>query len=327
MGREINVVIPNTKDVAGIDRQRQHARNRSSSLAPSRALRRTLQLSSCRTTTTSQFSSLSDHNENSFTTDELPTSLLCGSSISLPQRSSVHVQASRDAETAESVHNFRNILNTVSLLSELALSKLPNTSPVCETIRHIMAACVDANELCNQMMEKDRSASDCRENVNLSCLVREIAPLLSTYLPTGSELQFELRDSLPPVSASASEVRQVITNLVKNAAEALGECAGKVRVSTGTTELAHEDRGESPYPGTPGKSQYSYIEVSDTGCGMDETTKARLFESAFTTKSDGHGLGTASIGRIVRRCDGIIQVQSKVGDGTRIRVLFPLVHT
>lgn len=327
MGREINVVIPCTNDAAGIDRQRQCGRSRYSSFAPSPALRQTLQLPSCRTSTTSAFSSLSDHTQNSSPVDELPASLLRDSSTSLPRRSSVPLQASRDAETAESVHNFRNILNSVSLLSELALLELPNTSPVCETIRHITAACVDANELCNQMMEKTRNASECQENVNLSCLARELAPLLTTYVPSRSQLQFELPEILPPVCVSASGVRQVIMNLVKNAAEALGECAGKVRVSTGTTELTQEDRGELPRGGAPGKSQYSYIEVSDTGCGMDETTRARLFERAFTTKADGHGLGTASIGRIVRRCDGIIQVQSKVGDGTQIRVLFPLDHT
>jgi len=81
------------------------------------------------------------------------------------------------------------------------------------------------------------------------------------------------------------KIRQVVTNLVKNAAEVLGDQPGMVTISTGVMEFDVRT--------------YSYLDVCDTGCGMDDETSSQLFEQSFTTKFDGHGLGTASIRRIV----------------------------
>lgn len=112
-------------------------------------------------------------------------------------------------------------------------------------------------------------------------------------------------------------------NLIKNAAEALRDRPGTITVRTGVVELNKWEMTEGVSWNERAEGRYSYIVVADTGCGMDATTKARLFKHSFTTKTDGHGLGMASIRRIVRRIRGILQVQSKVGRGTQIRVLFP----
>jgi signal transduction histidine kinase len=229
----------------------------------------------------------------------------------------------RDSATAEAVHDFRNILGTVSMLSELALMDLPETSPVSATVRSIRAACADAKDLCNRMLDDACNASRSIELVNLSDLVTALEPLLATYVPADSELLFFLMDGTPLAEGSPGGIRQVVMNLVKNAAEALGGRPGSVMVSTGLIEFDTTEDAECPGQGSIGPGLYSYLAVTDTGCGMDEATRARLFEGSFTTKADGHGLGMASIRRTVHGCGGFMQVASQVGSGTQIRVLFP----
>ena len=240
-----------------------------------------------------------------------------------PNRLRVRLQPCRDAEAAEAVHDFRNILGTVSLLSDLALMDLPETSRASATVRRIQAACVEANDLCNRMLDDSRNASKCGEPVDLSSLVMAMPLLLAIYVPPESELRFNLNESASLASVSPGGIRQVVMNLVKNAAEALGDRPGSVTVSTGMVELNAMGAAELACQNTIKAGTYSYLAVSDTGCGMDEATIARLFERHFTTKADGHGLGMASIQRIVHGGGGIIQVHSEVGGGTQIRVLFP----
>lgn len=233
------------------------------------------------------------------------------------------VQRPRDSETAESVHDFRNILNTVSMLSELALMDLPEASTAGSTIRHIRAACADATDLCNRMLEDSRKFPKGGEWTDLSSVIRSLEPLLTTYLPGRSKLSLEFTDGLPVAKASPCEIRQVVMNLVKNAAEALGDRLGTVTVSTGVVEFGKPEMAAGSSWQTSAEGRYSYLVVADTGCGMDTATKARLLRQSFTTKSDGHGLGMASIRRIVQKCGGILQVQSRLGLGTQIRVLLP----
>jgi signal transduction histidine kinase len=246
------------------------------------------------------------------------------SADALSDRSRVRLQTFHDTETAEAVHDFRNILSTGFLLSELALMDLPETSPVSATVRRIRVACADANDLCNRMLDDSRNASKGVERVDLSTLVMAMAPLLTTYVPAESALRFDLTESTPLADASPGGIHQVVMNLVKNAAEALGDQPGAVTVSTGLVELDAVGTAEAVCQSSKRTGQYSYLAVSDTGCGMDEATRARLFERYFTTKADGHGLGMASIRRIVHGCGGEIQVHTQVGGGTQIRVLFPL---
>ena len=225
-----------------------------------------------------------------------------------------------EAVAAEAVHDFRNILQAVSMLSEVALMHLPEASPVSETVHQIKTACLDASELCNWMLDDACVASREIEQVDLSALVTAIAPQLATYVPADSALRLQLADTEPKAAVCSGQIRQLVMNLVKNAAESLSKRSGSVTVSTGVIEhsLADVANCDSEAPG-----MHSFLEVSDTGCGMDAATQALLIERSFSTKADGHGLGMASIRRIVRGCGGVMHVHSQVGEGTRIRVLFP----
>src|SRR5439155_11065178 len=132
-----------------------------------------------------------------------------------------------------------------------------------------------------------------------------------------------LADDLPPVAADPNSLRQVVGNLVTNAAEALADRPGTISVSVAAADLT---RGELPDsslfdPLDPGR--YVVLTVADTGCGMDEPTRDRLFDPFFTTKFAGRGLGMAAVLGIVRAHRGGIRVDTRPGSGTTVGVYLP----
>jgi CheY-like chemotaxis protein len=147
--------------------------------------------------------------------------------------------------------------------------------------------------------------------------------LLEVSISKKAELRYQLSPRLPPIEADATQVQQIVMNLITNASEALGDKSGVIAVSTGIMEC---DRAylEGCYLDdklAPGR--YVYLEVSDTGCGLDDETRARMFDPFFTTKFTGRGLGLAAVLGIVRGHRAAIRVDSHIGRGTSFRVLFP----
>jgi signal transduction histidine kinase len=212
--------------------------------------------------------------------------------------------------TAEAVHDLRNILGTISMLTDLALLDVQRSSTANSTFQQIKLACADAKDLCERMSENQGTSSNVQQ-VDLATLVMAMVPLLTPYFRDDSSLRVNVLKRAPVANVAAAKIRQVVTNLVKNAAEALGDHPGLVTISTGVMELDART--------------YSFLDVCDTGCGMDDETSAQLFEHSFTTKFDGHGLGTVSIRRIVDDYGGMIQTHSQICEGTQIRVLFPQI--
>src|SRR5262249_35126857 len=128
---------------------------------------------------------------------------------------------------------------------------------------------------------------------------------------------------LPAIEADATQVRQVVLNLLTNAAEAIGDTGGTIAVRTGIAELdaaalAGTEHGPETQPGT-----YVWIEVADTGRGMDAATRERIFDPFFSTKFTGRGLGLATVLGLVRAHRGALTVESRPGRGTVFRVFLP----
>jgi CheY-like chemotaxis protein len=148
--------------------------------------------------------------------------------------------------------------------------------------------------------------------------------LINAMIPKNVELRFRLAPGVAAIEADAAQIQQLVMNLVINAAEAIGPEGGVVEVATAVQHLdtLYLDRSlgvtESLRPGT-----YIVLTVSDTGSGMDETTKSRIFDPFFTTKFTGRGLGLAAVLGIVRGHRGGITVYSTPGEGTTFKVLFP----
>jgi two-component system, cell cycle sensor histidine kinase and response regulator CckA len=128
-------------------------------------------------------------------------------------------------------------------------------------------------------------------------------------------VEFAVAPGLPQIEADAPQIRQLVMDLAINAAEAIGSEGGTVKISTG---LAAIEPGDESKP-----ERFVYLEVNDSGCGMDEETQARIFDPFFTSKFMGRGLGLAAVSGIVRAHKGTIRLESVPGKGSTFRVFLP----
>ena len=224
-------------------------------------------------------------------------------------------------------HDFNNLLTGILGNASLATNELAPQSPARDSIQQIEASALRAADLCKQMLAYAGKGRFVVQPTNLSRLVEEMDYLLEAVTSKKTVLKYSLEDNLPAVHADATQIRQVIVNLVTNASEAIGEKSGVITVSTGVAEV---DRGylSGTYLGDGlADGFYVFLEVSDTGCGMDEETMAKVFDPFFTTKFTGRGLGLAAVLGIVRGHNGAIKIYSELGRGTTFKILLPCCET
>jgi len=159
--------------------------------------------------------------------------------------------------------------------------------------------------------------------VRLDRLVQEMAKLLKTVVSKKAEVEL----NLDPAAANGdpAQLRQVAMNLITNASDALADHVGRIVIRTGTRMADDADRTSPFFPEPLPPGLYSFIEVEDTGQGMNDETVRRIFDPFFTTKFTGRGLGLAATLGIVRTHRGNIHVHSAPGRGTRFEVLIPAI--
>ena len=165
------------------------------------------------------------------------------------------------------------------------------------------------------------------QNLILSEVVQEIGNLLDVSISKKCVLKYRFLEGLPPIEADATQLRQIVMNLIVNASEAIGDRSGVIAVSTGVMDCDRHYLSESYLDEELPEGLYVYLEVADTGCGMTEETRSRIFDPFFTTKFTGRGLGLAAVLGIVRGHRGAIKVYSETGQGTTFKVLFPAAHS
>ncbi len=217
-------------------------------------------------------------------------------------------------------HDFNNLLMGIMGHVGLALMETPEEHPLGRRLRQIETAATRAAELTNQLLAYSGRGRFLVEPISLSRLVEEMGDLLETVISKKAVLEYHFAPDLPPIEGDATQIRQVVMNLITNASDALGGGSGAVRITTGT--LLCEP--ETPVlAGTAPAGEAVFLEVADTGSGMDEATLQRIFDPFFTTKFTGRGLGLAAVLGIVRGHHGAIQVHSRPGQGTSFRLLFP----
>ncbi len=221
-------------------------------------------------------------------------------------------------------HDFNNLLTAVLGNASVALGELPDDSPVRGTLDQIERAAQRAAELCTQMLAYSGRGRLVLERVDLSGLVEEMAHLLRASIPKTVELGLYVAPGLPSLEGDATQLRQVVMNLITNAAEAIPEAGGAIRVRTGSTVGNRSYLVDHPWGEDLPEGEYVFLEVNDTGCGMDEATRSKIFEPFFTTKFTGRGLGMAAVLGIVRRHRGAVHVSSDLGLGSTFRILLPV---
>jgi PAS domain S-box-containing protein len=216
-------------------------------------------------------------------------------------------------------HDFNNLLGSILADSELLLSDLSDGSPVYAGIKRIEAVAIRAAEIVRELLTFAGQENFSFEPVDVSSLVREMLELLKVSISKLAVMRVDLAVELPAVRANASQIRQVVMNLITNASEALGPAGGAIEVSTRLIHIG----ADSPDKGDLPEGQYVRLEVNDTGCGMTREIQDRIFDPFFTTKFTGRGLGLAAVQGIVRTHHGSIRLASTVGAGTRFEVLLP----
>ncbi len=224
-------------------------------------------------------------------------------------------------------HDFNNLLTAV--IGNIALAKLqPGAAgPIADYLHRVETAAVRAAELCQQMLAYTGRGHLVVRDLDVNELCREMGQLFGTVISKKAVVKYTLAAALPTVRGDPTQLRQVLLNLVTNAADAIDQTSGVVTVTTGTltADAAYLDDLSLSKHLTPGL--YVTLEVSDTGGGMDEGTKAKIFEPFFTTKFTGRGLGLAAVQGIVRGHRGAIKVYTQLGKGSTFKVLLPASGT
>ena len=221
-------------------------------------------------------------------------------------------------------HDFNNLLVPIYGNMDLALLEFDESSPVREYIADARMAARRAAELIDQMLAYAGMGKASLACVDLSKIVREIADLLRASVPKKTTLRFELAPELPAAQVDPTQVRQIVMNLITNAAQAIGERGGEIVLQTEEIECDAAFLDEGRFGQTLAEGTYIRLRISDTGPGMDAETQARIFDPFFTTKSSGSGLGLSAVHGIVRSHEGAIAVDSERGRGTTFTILLPV---
>jgi len=220
-------------------------------------------------------------------------------------------------------HDFNNLLVGVLGNAELALNSAEENSALNDQLQGIVQASRRAGELCRQLLAYSGHGQIVVIPIDLSELVEDMTSLLSVSVSKQCIFSMELEEELPAVEADLTQLRQVLMNLTTNASEAVGQAAGKVQVRTGVAVVSREDLNDFIADDDVAPGVYVYVEVEDSGCGIDQAALQRMFEPFYSTKFAGRGLGLAAVRGIARSHGGALDVSSEIGRGTRIRVLFP----
>jgi PAS domain S-box-containing protein len=220
-------------------------------------------------------------------------------------------------------HDFNNILMAIMGNADLALMRINRESPAVENLRRIENAAAQAADLAKQMLAYSGKGRFVIENINLNLLLEEMLHMLEVSISKKAVLRFNPTRILPPVEADATQMRQIIMNLVINASEAIGETSGIIAITTGCMDCDRSYLKDVWLDENITEGLYVYLEIADTGCGMDKETLAKVFDPFFTTKFTGRGLGMAAVLGIVRGHKGAIKVYSEAGKGTTFKILLP----
>lgn len=234
--------------------------------------------------------------------------------------------------TAGIAHNFNNILMSVMGYMELVMDDLPLESPNRNNIENALKSARRASELTRQILAYSGNGFFIFKELNITGLIKENIPIFKSAVSGAVSFCLNLTEDIPLINADPEQIRQIIMNSLINATESItpesiDRNAGTVTLSTGVMDCDDEYLNQSRLDEKPKAGRFIYIEIADTGCGMDAESKRLLFDPFFTTKFMGRGLGMSTVLGIVRSHKGAILVNSEPGRGTTIRLMFPVSET
>ncbi len=220
-------------------------------------------------------------------------------------------------------HDYNNLLGALIVSLEMAHNETTPGTEQCRQLERAEGLAQRSADLTRQLLAYAGRGQGRKENLDLNSLVREMGDLLKVSIAKRALLDLNLDPADMGLWGDKAQLQQVLLNLLTNAADAMKDRTGSIRLSTkritlhpGHVPLALAQKGL-------GAGDYLLLEVRDEGCGMDAATLQRIFEPFFTTKVEGRGLGLSAMLGIVRSHQGVVTVESQPEVGTSFRLYFP----
>jgi PAS domain S-box-containing protein len=221
-------------------------------------------------------------------------------------------------------HDFNNLLGVIIGYSDISLEKIAADNPASRYVSETKNAAQKAALLTQQLLAFSRKQAVFPKILDLNDVVRNATKMFLRLVGEDIDVEFRPTTPLGNIKVDPGQIEQVLMNLVVNARDAM-PTGGRILIETSHAEL--DEHYVSRHPGAHAGQQVVLV-VSDTGCGMDETTKSQIFDPFFTTKEvgKGTGLGLSTVYGIVKQSDGYIAVYSEPGRGTTFKIYFPVVR-
>ncbi len=222
-------------------------------------------------------------------------------------------------------HDFNNYLGAIAGYAELAHAKLPVGAEARSDMDEILNISDTAKNVVEEILSFSRPTQSKRTNVDPVALLREVITIVKVSIPSTVEINEEIDENCGNIHVDPSRMKQALMNLCTNAYQSMENERGVLTVGLSVVWLnASEISGGFEAE----EGNYCSFTVADTGCGIPEEKLERIFDPYFTTKSDRHGtgLGLSIVHGIVKAFDGVIRMDSVIGQGTRFNLLIPLAE-
>ena len=219
-------------------------------------------------------------------------------------------------------HDFNNLLFPIVGCTELLMEDIPENSPLRKNLNAIFKGAMRAKELVKQILAFSRHESNEIKLMRMQPVIKEALKLIRSTIPTSIEIKQNIARDCGPIKADPTQIHQVVMNLATNAYHAMEDTGGELKVSLKEINLGEQDvKSRDMKPGP-----YACLTVADTGTGIAENIKGRIFDPYFTTKEQGKGtgMGLSVIHGIVKSVGGSIQLDSELGKGTKFHVYLPV---
>ncbi|MGV6851917.1 MAG: hybrid sensor histidine kinase/response regulator, partial [bacterium] len=220
-------------------------------------------------------------------------------------------------------HDFNNLLTSIIGNTDLATLNLSEQSPAQENLKEIDVSAQRAADLCQQLLAYSGRGKFQVKHLNINFVLNETMRLVTSSISKKAILSFELEENLPSIYVDETQLKQVMMNLIINASDALENQPGSIVITTGAIDCDRECLANSYIDDKLEEGVYVFIEVKDSGTGIEPTNIQKIFDPFYTTKFVGRGLGLVAVLGIVRSHQGAIKVESTPGEGTRFKILFP----
>lgn len=220
-------------------------------------------------------------------------------------------------------HDFNNLLQSIVAYATVALEDLEAGLPVFDDIEHIKNLAFRGAALSDQMLSYAGKRQFNVQALNLSQVARTTSRRFREVSSVYTRFEYDLGTHLPEVWGDTDQLGQALLNLVANAAESHRDNTGIIAIRTGCEAYDDADLLQIRTDHRLAPGTYAWIEVEDQGCGIRTEPLDKVFEPFVSTKASGRGLGLSAVEGIVRGHQGGIQLWSRPGSGTRVRLVFP----